>query len=349
MISIWKKRDVASLLYPFSKIYEWEIGRRNRKFETVDDAVKSLPAKVISVGNITVGGTGKTPLVIALADKLKKRGERVGIISRGYGRKNQHLEHVPPATDRFSDFSVYGDEPLLMASRLKDVPVVVGRDRVAAGEYCIKNFDCETLILDDGYQYRRLHRDHDILVIDATQPFGNGWLLPAGPLREPLSSLGRAGSIVLSRSDAASVPVEEIETRIGRYSKAPVFRAIHGPVCWVSFEGHTELPLQELSGQSCYVFAGIGNPGAFLSTLKDVGVDLKGFSRFRDHQPYSAKDLKSIVKSATAAGARALLTTEKDTVRIPKDWDSGGLPVYALRIEVRFNAGKNLVFDKLVE
>ena len=332
MIALWKKRGVSALLFPFSRIYGGVVAVRNRKYDRHRDRTARLPARVISVGNITVGGTGKTPLVIFLAERLQKRGHGVAVLSRGYGRMTRHVHAVPDGRDAPADPAESGDEPALMARRLDGIPVVVGKDRVSASRMCIQRYGSDMLILDDGFQHRRLGRDLDIVVIDAREPFGNRWLLPAGPLREPLFVLSRAGAVVLSRSDQAGAGLEEIIREIRRRTAAPVFLARHRARDWIGIPENGTLPLESLAGRSCFAFSGIGHPDAFRETLRETGVDIAAFLRYPDHHRYRERDLKRVLREAEKHGASAILTTEKDGVRIPRFW-CPHIPVYALRID----------------
>lgn len=346
MLSIWKKRGFASLLRPFSNVYEWEISRRNRKFDNNSGASESVPAKVISVGNVTVGGTGKTPLVISLAEWLTERGHEVGVISRGYGRKDHDVLTVSDGHYKVTDPAVAGDEPTLMAARLDEIPVLVGKDRIEAAHVCIEQYGSKILLLDDGFQYRKLRRDLDIVVIDAFEPFGNGWLLPAGPLREPLDSLKRADLIVISRSDEAKMPIPIIEERIRPFTDVPILRAKHWARNWVGVTEFKEHSLESMCGRFCYAFAGIGNPEAFLHTLRRVGIQVVGFAPYRDHHVYTEFDLKRIVRAAERKGAVAILTTEKDGVRLPINWRPR-IPIYALRIDLKMEDGREKILQHI--
>ena len=340
MMSLWKNRGLSTLLYPFSWIYGSAMAIRNARFERDLNRSEALPACVISVGNITVGGTGKTPLVISLAEWLQKRGHEVAILSRGYGRKTPDVLTVSDGHYALTDPAVAGDEPVLMASRLDKIPVIVGKDRLSAGQMCIEQYGSKILILDDGFQHRKIKRNLDIVVIDAMVPFGNRWLLPAGPLREPLKSLARAHAVILSRTDLAEGRCDAVVAQIRRHTDAPVFCARHWAKDWVGISIHKTFVLEELCGRFCLAFSGIGNPDAFQHTLRKIGVEMVGFLRFPDHHQYTEIDLNRILRIAEKRGAVAIVTTEKDGVRIPPVWQPR-IPVYALRIEFRLDEGRD--------
>jgi len=290
-----------------------------------------LPAKVISVGNITAGGTGKTPVVATLARLLVKKGCRVGILSRGYGRRGKEALVVSDGMNILEAPRKSGDEPTLLARWLDGVPVVVGKDRAKAGQMAIDSFGCDVLILDDAFQHHRLKRDLDLVIIDSTNPWGNGRLIPAGPLREPLSRLSRADAILFSRVDQGK-HLPSAMTRVRRWSEAPTLMAIHRSVEWVSMSDGRKQQKNEFRGKSVLAFAGIGNPTSFRNTLKALGVDIREFVTFRDHHWYTDEDLSDIFSRVERLQTEAVVTTEKDSIRVPiqKTWK---IPMYFLRIE----------------
>lgn len=285
---------------------------------------KKLPAKVISIGNLTLGGTGKTPAVIAVAQEAKARGLRPCILTRGYKGKVkgpcfvQSTEQRSKITDKNYCTGIdAGDEPALMADILKDVPIVKCADRYKGGKYALnsKLLTPDSLfILDDGFQHWRLHRDVDVLLIDATNPFGNERLFPEGTLREPFSAMKRAHIIVITKSDMAAEGVITAVTRkIKQHnSEAPIFTAYHKPAGLVTASGDSR-SLDTLRDKEIYAFSGIANPAYFHGTLKSAGARIGKSMNFRDHYSYSHKDMDRI--KSEAAGLD-IITTEKDLVKI---------------------------------
>jgi len=311
-----------------------------------------LPSKVISVGNITFGGTGKTPAVIAIAEEAARRGFLPCVLTRGYKGKSKgpclitrdqgsgfrvqgkkDLCFLPP------DPLICGDEPALMASRLKDVPIIKCADRYKGGLFAISNFKSQIsnliFILDDGFQHRALHRDIDILLIDATNPFGNGKLFPEGRLREPLRSMKRAHIIALTKTDLMGEEIiSAITQKIEKYNaEAPVYTASHKPTALINPSGES-VKLDTLNGRKIYVFSGIANGEYFRNILTARGADIVRFKSFRDHYIYRQRDMEKI---KTEAAGLDIMTTEKDLVKIREL----SLPenIFALRIEFEIDRG----------
>ncbi len=334
---IWENRVCGVILWPLSVVYGWGVKLRNRLY-----AGGVLPsvrpgAKVISVGNLTVGGTGKTPLVERLARILQEGGYHVAVLSRGYGRRKKGTAVVSDGHRIQATPEEAGDEPILLAERLRGVPVIVGKDRVKSGRLAIENWGSGVLLLDDGFQHRRIKRDLDLMVLDVTRPWGNRRLLPAGPLREPLSSLQRADVIVFTRIDEP-IDVERQISRVREFTDIPILLARHRPLKWISSLDAKAYPLECLKGKRILGFAGIGNPKAFQKSLEALGVETVQFLRYRDHHWYTRKDVKKIIQKAEEKGAEAVVTTEKDSVRLPAQTECG-FPMYYLRIEIDIEGG----------
>lgn len=291
---------------------------------------RRLPVKVISVGNITLGGTGKTPAVIEIALLLKRSGRHPAVISRGYGRKDEsHMRAVSDGKNVFLGSQEGGDEPVLIATSLAGVPVVVGRDRYSAGLFSVQAFGADTVILDDGFQHIKLRRNLDILLVDAKEPFGNGSLFPAGILREPVAAVKRADAILITRAD-------DEDTRLKMYlsetTKAPIFTSRHEPVDIVDIKTGEERPLAALKGTATIAFCGIGRPEEFISLLKSLGADVRHQSFYPDHYEYTRADMAEIFHKAVDSGAVMIITTEKDAVRLrPLNLDG----IWALRIRLK--------------
>jgi tetraacyldisaccharide 4'-kinase len=277
---------------------------------------RRLGCPVVSVGNLTVGGTGKTPAVELAVRTLMDLGHRPAVVSRGYGRRTHGVQIVADAVSIRLDAEEGGDEPFLLARRLPGVPVVVGGNRYEAGRHAIERFGVSAIVLDDGFQHRTLAKDLEIVTARARAPWGNGRLLPGGPLREPLAALRRAGLIVVTGARGAD-DVGEVAEAARRYApRTPVLAARHAPTeCW---EAGTMkyLPVESLLGKRLFVFAGIGGPDGFRRTLQETGVVESGFARFADHHWYSREELRALDAQAAAGGADGLVTTEKDWVRL---------------------------------
>jgi tetraacyldisaccharide 4'-kinase len=294
---------------------------------------------VISIGNITLGGTGKTPAVISLAREAKKRGFSPCVLTRGYKSRTKETCFVSRGDGPVMGPAEAGDEAFLMAELLKGVPVVKGANRYEAGLLAMKEHFAPLspaprpltplFILDDGFQHWALKRDMNIVLIEAANPFGNGKLLPEGRLREPPDGLSRADIIVLTRSDmAADKSVLDTIQNVRRYnSGAPVFRASHKPLDIVPINGDVRT-LDFLSQKRVYAFAAVANPASFEALLRVRGAHVVEFRRFRDHHFYTQKDVDDIKHDALGLD---IITTEKDLVKI-RDLQVPG-NVYALRIE----------------
>jgi tetraacyldisaccharide 4'-kinase len=293
-----------------------------------------LPVPVIAIGNLSSGGTGKTPMALLVADHLRAAGRRVALLSRGHGGSGEQGRGGRIVSDGehvLLSASEAGDEPTLLANRLPGVPVVVGRDRRRSGRLAVERFDPEIVLLDDGLQYWQLHRDLDIVLLDAARPFDNGYVLPRGLLREPPGHLARAGAIVLTRADRAPpTVVQENIDRIRRLApNAAVFTASHRPVGWVRGNEAAALPADALSGRRAFAFSGIADGAAFVDSARGLGVDVTGRRDFGDHHPYDVGEIADLV--STACGGIAV-TTEKDLVKVGALWPADGPELYALRI-----------------
>jgi tetraacyldisaccharide 4'-kinase len=284
---------------------------------------KKLPCRVISIGNITVGGTGKTPATVAIAAEAKRRRFLPGILTRGYKGNMRGPCFVSKGHKPLLDEEEAGDEPLLMAEKLKGVPVIKGADRYEAGMFALGSLPLalcpDIFILDDGFQHWKLFRDKDVLFIDGTNPFGNKRLLPMGTLREPLEAIGRADIVVITKLvSSLQAKVGGLKEEIRKYNpKASLFLAEHRPSEFITASGET-FPLEWAVGKRFLGFAGIGNPGSFKETLLTTGLDLRGFKFYRDHYRYNARDLRKIIEDSEKNDANWIVTTEKDIMRLKR-------------------------------
>lgn len=277
---------------------------------------RKLPNKVISIGNLTTGGTGKTPTTIAIAQEAKKRGYFPVILTRGYRGTIKVPVFVSKGEGPLISPEESGDEAFLMAKNLKGIPVIKAINRYEGGLLAINNLNSPERIiflLDDGYQHLSLYRDIDILLIDGMNPFGNRRLLPIGRLREPLRALKRADLIVITRS---SNMLESLVQEIRRYNdNAPIFLSDHRPSCFRDING-TVISLKDLSGKGVVAFCGIGNPYSFKRSIVDLGIKLRDFIIFRDHHRFNAQDIKRIERVAERSKADWIITTEKDIIKL---------------------------------
>ncbi len=302
----------------------------------------SLPRPVLSLGNLTVGGTGKTPHVQFLARWLTGRGIKVAVLSRGYGRRSRGV--VWASGDPPAPAAAVGDEPALMARTLPGVPVVVGESRLAAGREALRLREVDAFILDDGYQHLSLRRDADILLVDGVRGLGNRRTLPFGPLREPPDNARFADALVVTRCGDASQG-ERIAATLPFPAGRPVAATRIVPLSLVDREGReTALPPD---GSEVAAFAGLARNDQFESSLKACGLRVRSFLGFGDHHPYGPRDIRRI---AAASGGLPVLTTEKDLMRLPED------PPFrprALRIGVEFLSGweplSRLLLDRIGE
>ena len=322
---------------------------RNRVFRE-----RQLGCLVISIGNLTVGGTGKTPVVEKFARALQSGGRRVAILSRGYKSKKPPLlkrlinrfgseqEFVPrivsDGRQLLLDSRLSGDEPYMLASNLKDVIVLVDKDRVKSGIYAIEKMGCDTLLLDDGLQYLRLKHRLDIVLVDRQAPFGNDHMLPRGTLREPPPNLRRASYIFITKS-APDADNTDLVARIRRYNRtAEIIECSHRPQYLQHVYNGSQLPLEFLKGRSIAAISAIAQPDSFEKALKELGAKIELSRHFADHHRFSAKEISGFVRRCTNRGIEAILTTEKDSVRFPKLKDLE-LPIYYLRVEIEILTG----------
>jgi tetraacyldisaccharide 4'-kinase len=324
-----------------------------------------LGCMVVIIGNITMGGTGKTPVVEKFARELLKRGRRVAILSRGYKRKEAPLLRklfsildpslmnpvvVSDGVKIRCDWKRAGDEPYMLAENLPGAIVVVDKNRVKAGAYAIRKFGADTLILDDGFQYLPLKGRLQMVLVDQSNPFGSSAMIPRGILREPLTALGRADFVFITKSDGN--PPASLLKKIAHH--APGVEPIvcsHTPRSLVrvdseKFRGAEALPVSALRGKKVFCFSGIATPESFENALKKAGAELVGVRRYADHYPYEEEDIEQLLSAAARSKPDMIVTTEKDFVRLPRL--SGAIPVYFLRMEIEILLGE-AQFEKAVD
>ncbi|MCU0770260.1 MAG: tetraacyldisaccharide 4'-kinase [Verrucomicrobia bacterium] len=314
----------------------------------------TLGVQVIAIGNLTVGGTGKTPVVEKFARALQDEGRKVAILSRGYRSRPKPIHQrvlnrlllrndtTPPrvVSDGRSlllDSEVAGDEPFMLASNLKDVVVLVDKDRVKAGRYAIEQFGCDTLLLDDGFQYWKLRgRRQDVVLVDRQQPFGNHHLLPRGTLREPPSHLARANVIFITKSDGQTA---ELRRQIqGLNPTAGIIECIHQPLYFEDVFTGERRDLSVLAGKKVAAISGIAQPESFEGSLLKLGCSLVYTKRFADHHRFRQQELLNFINRSKKRQADILVTTQKDAVRFPK-LDRRDLPFYFMRVEIKIQSG----------
>ena len=306
---------------------------------------KKLPHRVISVGNITAGGTGKTPAVIAIAEEAKMRGYQPCILTRGYKGKTAGPCFVSKGSGPLMDADEAGDEALLMAEALKGVAVIKSSNRYEGGLFALERLNLQRplFILDDGFQHWKIYRDTDIVLIDSTNPFGNMRLLPFGILREPLSELKRADVVVITRRDSLqSQESEALTENIKRYNHdAPIFFSEHRPSYIRKISGE-KLPCDAVSGEKVFLFCGIGNPAAFKDTIIRLNAEISGVMFFNDHHRYDRHDIAQIKGAAKSRNADWIVTTEKDIMRL-KDFE---LPENLASLGIEFNIDRKF-YEKI--
>jgi tetraacyldisaccharide 4'-kinase len=359
-------------------IYSLVIRLRNFLYDKGWLKTHRVNATVLSIGNITVGGTGKTPLVIWLYNhinqksKIKNQNCGCAILTRGYKthlakRKNWipaprlRGDKLAPAkagagmTGRDTQYALRNtetDEPAILAESCPEAKVIINPDRVAGANEAINKFGAKILIMDDGFQHRRLHRDIDIVTIDATCPFGYGRILPAGLLREPITSLKRADAVVITRCDQINeTKLRELEEKL-QEAKADIIiaRSIHKPVRAKLADGK-EISIEQLKGIKVFAFCGIGNPQAFLDTIKDIGAETVGSKIYNDHYHYTEKDISDIYEQAKQLGVNLILTTQKDLSRLSIENRKSkiDIPLAYLVIELKFISGEDKIRNLIVE
>ena len=304
---------------------------RNRRYDRGRTCVHHVSVPVISVGNLSLGGTGKTPMVKWVARTLQDSGARVTIVSRGYGAKAGHQN----------------DEALELAQALPNVPHVQNRNRAAAARKAIEQFDPSVLLLDDGFQHRRLARDLDIVLLDALEPFGFEHVFPRGTLREPLAGLARADVICLSRADTITTPEREaIRRRVARLApQAAWCELAHTASKLINFSGESRT-LDFVKGRRVAAFCGIGNPAGFRHTLAATGCDVATWREFPDHCTFTPKDLAELASAIKESGVDTVVCTQKDLVKVEQD-HLGEIPLWAVAIDMQFLSGQEALEQTL--
>ncbi|MDY6987983.1 MAG: tetraacyldisaccharide 4'-kinase [Thermodesulfobacteriota bacterium] len=324
------------MLYACSRAYELAMGLRLCLYQKGVFRQEGLPCRVVSIGNLTVGGTGKTPMVHYVANLLKGIGLEVAVLSRGYGGHAQGSGGlVSDGKTTLMGPEASGDEPQLLAARLNGIPLLVGKDRCWAARRAIREFGASVLVLDDGFQHLRIGRDLDLLLLDSTRPFGNGYCIPRGTLREPVEQMKRATAIVLTRWEETGGPTREQSVIEAFAEGRPIFKCIHVPEALYLGGKEESLDLASLGGRRLFAFSGIGRNESFRETIGELEGHLAGFREFPDHHRYSHRDLRSIWKRARDLRVDNIITTEKDFVKIYTEIPATP-PLLVLTISISF-------------
>ncbi|MBI3351897.1 MAG: tetraacyldisaccharide 4'-kinase [Nitrospirae bacterium] len=330
-------RVLFSFLYLVSLLYFFIVKSRTVLYSCKILKTYTLPKRVISVGNITVGGTGKTPTVLALARFFNENGKKVAILSRGYGRTNEGaILIVSDGNQIFSSPSSAGEEAYFLAKELKGVIVAVGKNRYKTGLNLLTKYKIDLFILDDGYQHLKLHRDTNILLLDSDHPFSNGSLLPRGGLREPLSSIKRASMIFLTSKNgnhnkAAAILKEELFAGIPKYN-------VHfAPKCFFNALTAETCPIKKLSGNTSLIFSGIANPRSFRAMVDTCHIQVVRELVFPDHHRYQPHDIDAIYDIARYRKVDFIITTDKDAVKLTP-YLRKEVPLIILKLEFKTEA-----------
>jgi len=354
MYSIEKKDSFFTcFLSVISKGYSGIVKIREAFYEKGVFKSEKLPCTVISIGNITAGGTGKTPMTIYIAELMKDFGLSVAVVSRGYKGKAEKTGGIVSNGKKLCmNAADAGDEPCMIAARLKDIPVIIGQNRFLAGSVAVKQFNPDVIILDDAFQHLQIQRDINLVLLDNDLPFGNKHLLPRGILREPVSALKRSDAFVLTRADCTmnGLPKELNEIAYG----IPVFRAFHVPYlntivkCGASetklktnlkTESKDSQNLNILKNKKLFLFSGIAKNRDFYNSVYSIEKEIKGFLEFPDHYFYTDNDIKKIIQSAIESEADCIITTEKDYTRIGSE-TSWPLDLIVFGVKISFGKEK---------
>jgi len=326
---------IKLLLYPFVPVYYFVITLRNLFFDKNIFDTQKIHAKVYSVGNLTVGGSGKTPLVIYIADLLKKHGKKVAVLSRGYGRKTKGYLLVSDGEKIFATVRESGDEIYHTVLECK-IPAAVCEDRVEGARNLLRDVNPEEIVLDDAFQHRWIKRDVDLLVIDqkflTEKSFFNNNLLPTGVMREQLSSIKRADAIIINRK---FMEKKNIPDYFSKYFQGKnIFTGYYKAISFFDLKHNTELNLEEFHGQKSLVVSGIATPFSFLNILKQAKVDTQNKLIFKDHKSYTFEDVQRIRQLFYSTNSHSVVTTEKDAVKLTKySRELDDIDIYYLKIK----------------
>ncbi len=335
---IWQA--TRPLLFPLSLLYSLIIKIRNLLYDKRIFKVHELSTPVISIGNISVGGTGKTPVTLALCELIQKSPykQKPAILSRGYGRKGSGYQVVCDGKKTVCDWATSGDETQIFAQRLKNIPVVVHENRVEGGVFLLDKFSPSVILLDDAFQHRRIHRDLDIVLIDCRSKPRDERLLPSGLLREPKSSQSRADLILLTHYQPEDVNSAELWNQLATQYGEERLSACRTKVARCSdLRTGKKISLSSLENKKMVGFCGIARPEGFASSLDHLGIDAPYIITFKDHHPYGVKDVERLAMTFNQVKAQYLITTEKDAVKL--DGLFHALPILVLQIDIEWVRG----------
>lgn len=331
-------RNFLWLLLPFGIIHLWVVILRNKLYDWGVFKKKRLMKPVISVGNIQMGGTGKTPMTITLLANLQNKGMNVGVLSRGYKRNSSEEVIIvkPDSESRKASWESIGDEPAIILENITNSALGIGADRWQVGKKMLEETAVDLFLMDDGLQHRKLHRDLDICLIDVTRWQSHPFLFPFSYLRDSKSSLKRCHAVVLTKSGNGTAKAEKLRNEIRDKYQIPVFEGELEPQGVIRIQDGIKIDLAELSAQKVAAFCGIANPDYFFATLKQIGIELVNQKRYRDHHNYTRDDLDYLVGIIKEAGVEAVITTEKDATKLKELLGGGafnGVEFYFLRVK----------------
>ncbi len=329
-------------MLPLFLIYLLIVTVRNYLYDIKIYKSTKLPCKIISVGNISVGGTGKTPVVIAIAKFLQQQNKSVAILSRGYGRKTSGTQLVTDGKITPAKWEIVGDEPTLMAKYLSDIPIVVDENRIRGGKYLINNFHPEIIILDDGFQHRKLYRDIDIVLVNSNISKFSNRIFSFRNFREPWRSLKRAHLIFLTKTNFSS-PSKNLQAKLNTIG-LPLFKANIIPTSYLLDNKNNKRDVGYFSGKTALLFSGIGDPVSFSKTIHNLNIKILDSINFKDHKNYSKSDLERISNKYIETGADVIITTEKDLLKTVES----ALPIYAIPITMHIDEKSYVQLLKLL-
>jgi len=325
-------KPVPALL-PFSWLYECVVVLRNLLFDWKMFAAERIGVPVISVGNITTGGTGKTPVVRLIAEMLLGKNIHTAIVSRGYGRRTEGLVEVSNGTTLEATAENAGDEAFELAMQLPKASVVVDEERVRGARYAAEKLNAQVVVLDDGFQHRALHRDLDIVLIDAAHsPFGMA-MLPAGHRRDTLRSLKRADAVLITKVTSIA-NIVKLKDEIGRCTKAKIFSSSIAVTAFRRAKTRFSVDLNSVKGKQAVAFCGIAQPESFKNILEELGIRVSSMLAFQDHHPFTESDIRRIIAEQEKYKAEYIITTEKDLARLSSSDLSEHYPLFCVEIEV---------------